>query len=96
MPKADTGKYLEIVGPCPLCGKNVIRGKYKYGCIGYDKGCDFTMGINICKRDIPISEARRLLIEGKTAQLRGFVSKKGKLFDGKLVLKDGKVEFSFE
>ena len=96
MPKADTGKYLEIVGPCPLCGKNVIRGKYKYGCIGYDKGCDFTMGINICKRDIPINEARRLLIEGKTAQLRGFVSKKGKLFDGKLVLKDGKVEFSFE
>jgi len=96
MPKVNTGEYGEIVGNCPLCGKHVVRGKYKYGCMGYAEGCGFTMGINICQRDIPISEARRLVAEGKTALLRGFISKKGKRFDGRLVLKDGQVVFDFD
>ena len=94
-PPADTGKYGEIVGKCPLCGKNVIRGKYNYGCYGFKDGCDFKMGVSICKRDIPISEARRLLAEGKTAKLTGFISKTGKRFDASLILKDGIVVFDF-
>lgn len=95
-PPADTGKYGEIVGVCPLCGKNVVRGQYSYGCMGYKEGCDFKMGINICRRDIPISEARRLLATGTTAKLNGFISKKGKSFGGRLVLKDGKISFAFD
>ncbi len=95
-PPVDTGKYGEIVGVCPLCGKNVVRGQYSYGCMGYKEGCDFKMGINICKRDIPISEARRLLATGTTAKLTGFISKKGRLFGGRLVLKDGKISFAFD
>ena len=91
----DTGKYGEIVGKCPLCGKNVIRGKYNYGCYGFKDGCEFKMGVSICRKEIPISEARRLLAEGTTAKLRGFISKAGKRFDGKLVLKDGNVGFDF-
>ena len=94
-PPADTGKYGEIVGKCPLCGKNVIRGKYNYGCYGFKDGCDFKMGVSICKRDIPISEAKRLLAEGKTAKLTGFISKTGKRFDASLILKDGSVVFDF-
>ncbi len=96
LPKVDTGKYGEIVGPCPLCGKNVVRGKYNFGCMGFADGCEFKMGVNICKRDIPINEARRLLATGSTARLSGFISKKGKLFGGRLVLKDGAVSFSFD
>ena len=95
-PKVNTGEYGEIVGPCPVCGKNVVRGKYKYGCMGYSDGCTFAVGINICKRDIPISEVRRLLADGSTAKLCGFISKKGKRFDGKLRLRDNNAVFDFD
>lgn len=96
MPKVDTGKYGEIVGPCPLCGKNIVRGKFNYGCMGYGDGCQFKMGINICKRDIPISEVRRMLATGSTANISRFISKKGKFFDARLVIKDGTVGFEFD
>ncbi len=95
MPLVDTGKYGEIVGACPVCGRNIVRGKFNYGCMGYNDGCKFKMGINICKRDIPISEVRRLLATGETAKLNRFISKKGKFFEAKLVLKDGEVVFDF-
>lgn len=96
MPKVDTGKLGQIVGACPLCGRNVVRGKYNYGCMGYSDGCTFKMGVNICRRDIPISEAARLLATGSTALLTDFVSKNGKRFKAKLVLKDKEVTFSFD
>ena len=99
MPKpvvADTGKYGEIVGVCPVCGKNVVRGRQNYGCMGYSDGCEFKVGVNICKRDMPIASVRRLLAEGATEKLDGFISKNGKSFSAKLVLKDGKAVFSFE
>lgn len=92
----DTGKLGEIVGVCPLCGRSVIRGNTSYGCMGYKDGCAFRLGTTVCRRPIPKSEAARLLATGSTAWLRGFVSKNGKSFDGKLVLKDGEVKFSFE
>ncbi len=92
---ADTGKYGEIVGKCPLCGKNVVRGKYNYGCMGYSEGCEFRMGINICKKDIPILEVKRMFAEGSTSKLYGFISKGGKQFSARLVIKDGTVGFDF-
>ena len=92
----DTGKLGQIAGICPLCGKNVIRGKYNYGCIGYTDGCEFRIGVNICKRDIPIVEISRLLATGQTATLDGFISKKFKRFKAKLVLNKDKVEFKFD
>ena len=92
----DTGKLGQIAGTCPLCGKNVIRGKFNYGCIGYTDGCEFRIGVNICKRDIPIMEISRLLATGQTATLDGFISKKFKRFKAKLVLNKDKVEFKFD
>ncbi len=92
----DTGKYGDIVGVCPACGKQVVRGKFSYGCIGFEDGCKFRVGINICRRDIPIEEVRRLLSEGATVKLSGFISKNGKRFDGRLVLKDNNAVFNFD
>ena len=92
----DTGKYGQIIGKCPVCGKNVARGKYNYGCVGYEDGCNFRVGINICKRDIPIMEMVRLLNEGTTSILGGFISKNGKTFKARLVLKDGAAVFNFD
>ena len=92
----DTGKYGDVVGKCPVCGKDVVRGKFSYGCLGFEEGCKFRVGISICRRDIPIDEVRRLLSEGSTVKLDGFISKNGKRFDGKLVVKDGSAVFSFD
>ena len=92
----DTGKYGDVVGKCPLCSREVVRGKFSYGCRGFDEGCNFRIGINICRRDIPIAEVRRLLETGTTAMLDGFISKNGKRFDGRLVLKDGNAVFNFD
>ena len=92
----DTGKLGQIAGTCPICGKNVIRGKFSYGCMGYSDGCEFKIGVNICKRDIPINEISRLLATGQTATLDGFISKKFKRFKAKLVLNKDKVEFKFD
>ena len=92
----DTGKYGDAVGICPVCGKTVVRGKYSYGCTGFEDGCKFRVGINICRRDIPIAEVARLLSEGATATLDGFISKNGKRFEARLVLKDGNAVFNFD
>ncbi len=93
----DTGKYGDVVGICPACGKSVVRGKYSYGCTGFNEGCAFRVGINICRRDIPIDEVRRLLAEGATAKISGFISKNGKRFDGRLVLNESKsAVFNFD
>ena len=92
----DTGEYGEIMGVCPVCGKNVVRGKMSYGCMGFSSGCEFKIGITICKKTIPKYEAMRLLAEGSTSVMRGFISSKtGKSFDGRLVIKDGKAVFDF-
>ena len=92
----DTGKYGDEVGVCPVCGKTVVRGKYSYGCTGFEDGCKFRVGINICRRDIPLDEMKRLLTEGRTSMLDGFISKNGKRFEGRLVIKDGNAVFNFD
>lgn len=92
----DIGLYGETVGNCPLCGKPVVRGRYSYGCSGYKEGCTFGVRLSICGRVISAENARRLLSTGKTAKIRGFVSKKtGKPFDAALRLSEGKAVFDF-
>ena len=93
--RVETGSLGEIAGVCPLCGKNVIRGRVGYGCMGYVDGCEFRIGLTICKKTLPINEIRRMLATGKTAKMSGFVSKAGKIFSAALTVKDGKVVFDF-
>ena len=91
----DTGFYGDLVGKCPLCGKDVIKGKYSYGCTGYKEGCKFRINSFICKRNISISNAKLLLESGKTAEIQGFISKAGKPFNARLKLDGDKVVFDF-
>ena len=91
----DIGTAGEPVGPCPLCGKPVLRGRYSYGCSGYKEGCNFRLNLEICKRVIPISAARDLLQTGQTVKLKGFTSKNNKPFDAALKLENGKIIFNF-
>ena len=92
----EIGLFREEVGKCPLCGNIVIRSKFGYSCTGYrENGCKFSVSIAICQRTIPISAVRRLLENGSTGKLCGFVSKNGKSFDASLKLDGEKVVFDF-
>ena len=91
----DMGFYKDVIGICPLCGKEVIRNKYGYGCTGYKDGCTFKINGTICKRIISKSNAQLLLKNGKTSKIIGFVSKNGKTFDAYLKLNNDKIEFEF-
>ena len=92
----DTGCFLDVVGKCPLCGKEVRRYKFSYGCSGYADGCKFNVNTVICKRNISVSNMKLLLDTGKTSKIQGFISKKGTPFDASLRLENGKAVFSFE
>lgn len=92
----DTGFYGDIIGKCPACGRDVIRGKFSYGCMGYKDGCTFKIGLSICKRPISVSNAKLLLENGKSSKIKGFTSKKGTLFDAFLKIDENKkVVFDF-
>jgi DNA topoisomerase-3 len=54
------------------------------------------MGRNILQQIISQDQARKLCIEGKTGDFKGFVSKKGRRFSAKLKLEGDKVTFEFE
>lgn len=92
----DTGFFGDIIGKCPLCGADVMRGRYGYGCTAYKAGCKFSINAYICGRAISVSNAKLLLNEGKTVKIKGFISKKGTQFDSVLRLVDGKCLFDFQ
>ena len=93
----DIGFFGEIIGTCPLCGSEIKRGKYGYGCMGYKEGCKFKINMSICNRTISKRNAQLLLESGKTSLIKGFISKKnGKAFDSYLSLKDGNIVFEFK
>ena len=92
----DTGFFGDIIGKCPVCGKDIMRGKWSYGCLGYKEGCTFKINFYICKRAISVSNAKLLLETGKTSKIKGFTSKKNTLFDAQLKLdEEKKVVFDF-
>ena len=93
----DTGCFGDVIGKCPLCGKDIVRGRFSYGCRGYKEGCDFKVNLYICERAISVSNMKLLLEQGSTDNIVGFRSKRtGKTFDAKLRLEDGKANFVFE
>lgn len=93
----DTGFYRDIIGVCPLCGKDVIKGKYNYGCTGYKEGCNFKISMNICKKIIGKQVAEEILKNKISSNITGFISKNNKEFSAKLKLEeDGKLSFVFE
>lgn len=91
----DTGFYGDNVGVCPLCKGEVKKGRYGYGCANWREGCKFRINGSILGRVISIANARKLLSEGKTAKIKGFTSKNGKLFDAALKLENGQINFDF-
>ena len=89
------------LGACPKCQANVFEHGMAYVCeksVGPEKSCDFRSGKIILQQPVEREQMHKLLTEGKTELLRGFVSNKTKRkFSAFLVRqKDGKVGFEFE
>ena len=86
----------DSVGKCPLCGNEVVRTRFGYGCSGYRDGCKFSVGNVICSKVISVENMKKLLETGTTPLISGFVSKKsGKEFSASLAVENGKVVFKF-
>ncbi len=89
------------VGACPKCASRVFEHGMAYVCeksVGPGKSCDFRSGKVILQQPIEREQMARLLTEGKTELLKGFVSARTRRkFSAFLVRgKDGKVGFEFE
>lgn len=97
-PETDTddGFIGDIAGRCPLCGGNVVRTKFGYGCSQYKDGCKFSVSNIILGRVISLANMKLLLETGKTSKIEGFISKKtGKPFAAVLKLDKDNVTFDF-
>jgi len=92
----DDGFIGDNVGMCPLCGGNVVRTKFGYGCDRYKDGCKMSINNVILDRVISKANVKMLLETGKSSKIEGFISKKtGKPFSAVLRLDGNKVVFEF-
>ncbi|RJG15415.1 DNA topoisomerase III [Massilia cavernae] len=89
------------LGPCPKCTGGVYEMGLAYVCehsVAKPKTCDFRSGRIILQQEILPEQMAKLLNEGKTDLLPGFVSQRTRRpFKAFLVKgKDGKISFEFE
>ena len=89
------------LGACPKCGSGVFEMGLAYVCentVAKPKACDFRSGRIILQQEILPEQMIKLLNEGRTDLLPGFVSQRTRRpFKAFLVKgKDGKVSFEFE
>ena len=89
------------MGACPKCGAKVFEHGMSYVCeksVGPGKTCDFRTGKIILQQEISREQASKLLDEGRTDLLPGFISTRTRRkFKAFLVRgADGKVGFEFE
>ncbi len=89
------------VGVCPKCGGRILEGPTSYFCehsVGA-RTCDFRCGRIILQQPVDRAQLEKILSQGKSDLLTGFVSNRNKRkFKAYLVLdkKTGKVGFEFE
>ncbi len=89
------------VGPCPKCQSRVFEYGMSYVCeksVGPEKTCTFRSGKVILQQEISRAQMEKLLTEGRTDLLDGFVSSRtNRKFKAYLVRQpDGKIGFEFE
>jgi DNA topoisomerase-3 len=88
------------LGPCPKCGSAVYEHGMSYVCehsVGAARSCDFRSGKIILQQEVGESQMRKLLSDGRTDLLDGFISARTRRkFKAFLVRgPDGKIGFEF-
>lgn len=94
-PIAAAARENNIIGVCPMCGKDVVaRGSAGWFCSAGKDVCSFAIWKQIGSKDSPKTitetQARKLLAKGKSDLIKGITGKNGKKFDAYLVITDDK------
>jgi DNA topoisomerase III len=91
------------LGPCPVCGRDVIENRKGYSCWSKDDpGCGFVIWKKKANKILPVSVVKELMETRKTAKpVTGFRGRSGRSFSAKLALEQGedgkwRVEFDEE
>ncbi|MGN6388998.1 MAG: topoisomerase C-terminal repeat-containing protein, partial [Burkholderiaceae bacterium] len=89
------------LGPCPKCGSGVYEMGLAYVCektVAKPKACDFRSGRIILQQEILPEQMQKLLNDGKTDLLPGFVSQRTRRPFKAFLVKEtnGKISFAFE
>jgi DNA topoisomerase-3 len=88
------------LGACPSCGARVYEHGAAYVCekaVGAVRSCEFRSGRVILQQPVERAQMQKLLAEGRTALLTGFVSRKGRRFKAYLVkTPGGRIGFEFQ
>jgi DNA topoisomerase-3 len=79
------------LGPCPVCGRDVIENRKGYSCWSKDDpGCGFVIWKKKASKILPTSVVKELMETGKTAKpVAGFRGRSGRTFSAKLALEQG-------
>lgn len=81
---------------CPVCGKEIRKGKSNWFCTGYKEGCKFMLWENIAGAKLSEKDVISLCSGNKTG-IKHCESKAGKKFDCKFELdEEKKIRFIFE
>ncbi|MGB3682737.1 MAG: DNA topoisomerase III, partial [Rubrobacteraceae bacterium] len=88
----------EPIGTCPRCGAPVVETKKAYGCSAWKTaGCKFAIWKTVSGKRLSVGQAKQLLTQRRTPQLKGFKSKAGKPYAAALKLdEENKVKLDFD
>jgi DNA topoisomerase III len=94
---APSSEDREPLGTCPKCGSPVVETKKSYGCSAWKSNrCDFAIWKQVSGKRLSASQAKQLLTNRRTPQLKGFRSKAGRPYAAALKLdEDHKVRLEF-
>ena len=89
------------LGPCPVCGRDVIENRKGYSCwTKDDPGCGFVIWKQKAGKSLPVSVAKELMEKGRTEKaVSGFRGRSGRSFSAKLKLvqnEEGKWRVEFD
>ena len=89
------------LGPCPICGRDVIENRKGYSCWSKDDpGCGFVIWKKKANKILPASVVKELMATRKTEKpVNGFRGRSGRTFRSKLRLdqsEDGKWRVEFD
>lgn len=83
----EAKKVKDVV--CPLCGGEIVKTPFGYGCANYsssdENSCKFSIG-KMSGKNLTETQVRELLTDGRTSTIRGFKSKMGNVFDARIAL----------
>src|SRR5262249_1896159 len=89
------------LGPCPVCGRDVIENRKGYSCWSKDDpGCGFVIWKDKAGKTLTAETGKELMRAGRTAEpVRGFRGRSGRSFNAKLKLEqneEGKWRVEFD